>query len=221
MDVQWLYMILFIIGFAALIALVEWIHRRLKIHAEYTRKMAHVLSCLSSLLFLYVFSSPVFVGIIAFVFTIVLYLGKRRMLLTGLEEIGRNSKGSYLLPPAVFISFSIAFYLDNPLLFILSMLITGISDPLAGLSGKMFPNTRPLSLWGGIKFSKSLTGLLLFFTSAFLIAGIVLYTHQYQDSQLWMRSLAVALLTSVAEILSPGGTDNLSVPLTTIAVLLV
>lgn len=221
MDVQWCYTILFIAGFAALIALVEWIHRSLNIHAEYTRKMAHVLSCLSSLLFLYVFTTPVFVGIIAFVFTIVLYLGKRRMVLTGLEEIGRDSKGSYLLPPAIFISFSIALYLDNPRVFILSMLITGISDPLAGLSGKMFPKTRPLSLFGTLHLSKSLTGLLLFFTSAFLITGIVLYSYQYRDSQLWMRSLAVALLTSMAEMLSPGGTDNLTVPLTAIAVLTV
>jgi dolichol kinase len=218
---QTLFTILFIIGFGCIIYFVEYLHHHFAIHSEYTRKIAHSLATLSSLILIYTFESHWYILFIGIFFFLVLFIAKRNDLFKSIDSVNRKTGGSYLLPVSVYLVFYISRTSSNDLIFILPILLLGISDPLAGLFGTYFRNrTRRITLFN-YQFDKTILGSGVFFISSLIITLITLYAFDYELVKILFLSVLIAGTTTIVELISPYGIDNLSVPLVTVLLLFI
>lgn len=207
-----LLLIGFIIAFTSLLCALEVLYRKFRFPAEISRKIAHTLCTLSSLAFLQSFDSALYVILMGAFFTILLLIARKHKLLQSIESVGRQSAGSILLPIAIGLSFIFSKILNHTAYFILPMLILGISDPLAGIAGLIAGKKG-----GGIKiFSfdthKTWIGSILFLISTLIICYVYFNFIHPVDGIVW-KVICLAVSTTVVELLSGRGTDNLSVPM--------
>jgi dolichol kinase len=210
---------LFFTGFCCIIYAAEYLHKHYAINPEYTRKMAHSIATLSSLIFIYTIKSHWYILILGLFFFVLLLVAKRMKLFNSIDAVNRKTGGSYLLPVSVYIVFYIASTSGNNLLFILPILLLGISDPLAGFIGTYFRNRiNKITLFNYL-LDKTILGSSVFFMSTLIISLITLYLFDYELSKLLFLSILIAVTTTVTELLSPYGTDNLTVPLITVMLL--
>lgn len=66
------------------------------------------------------------------------FIGKYRNAFKSIDSVKRKTGGSYLLPVSICILFYFSNTQSNTLIFVLPLLILGISDPLAGTFGMMY-----------------------------------------------------------------------------------
>ena len=206
---------LFSIGFILIIIFNEYLFRKYNLKPEYSRKLAHILACLSSLLFLVTLNSHWSVLFLGLSFFIILYLGKKHNKTKSIDSVKRKTIGSYILPVSIYLLFFISEKLANDLYFVLPLLILGISDPLAGLFGTYYKNNTRTINFVNITFNKTILGSVVFFISSFLISIITLYLFNFEISKTLGISLTIAVFTTITEIVSSKGIDNISVPLMT------
>ncbi|MFN3554755.1 MAG: hypothetical protein ACK4VN_02190 [Bacteroidales bacterium] len=219
MNHQLFFAILFLVSYLFVIGFGEYVFRRYKLNSEYVRKVSHAVATLSSLLFLLAFQSYLYVLGLAVVFFVIFFLGRKFGIIRSLESVGRRTAGTYLLPVGIFFLFWFARYAGNELLYILPVLIVGISDPLAGYAGTAWQSrTRKISLLG-YTFDKTLLGSSVFFLSAWMISIWVLWFFHTTGKDLLIVSVLVAMVAPLAEAVSEKGFDNLSVPLVVAGVL--
>lgn len=210
---------LFFIGFFCIIYLSEYLHSHFAIDSEYTRKMAHSIATLSSLMFIIAIKSHWYILILGMFFFFLLLAANRRNFFTSIHGVDRKTAGSYLLPVAVYGVFYISQRTSNNLLFILPILLLGISDPLAGLAGYYFRHHINKITILRYKLDKTILGSAVFFVSSLIISLITFYLFDYGIPKFVLLSLIIAAITTLTEMLSPYGTDNLTVPLMTVLLL--
>ena len=217
---QVLITVLFMTGFGGIIFLSEYLNKHFDINPEYTRKMAHMLSCLSSLMLIFTITSHWYILFLGSIFFFTLFTGKCLGFFNSIDSVSRKSSGSYILPVAIYL----VFYLSNShhsiLIFILPVLILGLSDPLAGLAGVYYKSrTRNITVLN-YDFEKTVLGSFVFFITALLISSVTLYFFDFELQRIFFLSMVIAGTTTLVELVSPYGFDNLSVPVFT-AVLLI
>ncbi len=212
---QILIIILFFIGFFCIIYLSEYLHSHFNISSEYTRKFAHSLATLSSLIFLVAIKSHWFIFILGLFFFLLLLTANRLKLFGSIHAVKRKTGGSYLLPIAIYTVFYISRSAGNDLLFILPILLLGISDPLAGLAGYSYRHRIKSITIFKQKLDKTILGSGVFFLSTLIISIITLYLWDYGFPKFVLFSLVISAVMTLTELLSPYGTDNLTVPLMT------
>ncbi len=210
---------LFFVGFFCIIFLAEYLHSRFAIHAEYTRKIAHGMATLSSLIFIVAIKSHWYILILGIFFFLLLLAANRNKIFGSIHGVNRKTAGSYLLPIAIYTVFYISQRTGNNLLFILPILLLGISDPLAGLAGYYYRHRINRITIFKYKPKKTILGSAVFFASSLIISLITLYLWDYGFPKVVLLSLVVASITTITELLSPHGTDNLTVPLMTVLLL--
>lgn len=213
MNSELLYSLFFATGFIGLLAFTEFLYKRYNVPAEITRKIAHIISCLFSLVFLLVFQSYWYVIIVGGFFFLLLFIGKRFNIFKSIYSVKRKTSGSYLLPVSICMLFFISKESNNPLLFILPLLTLGISDPLAAIFGILFQSkTRRIVLLNRA-YDKTFLGSSVFFISTFFISILVLPFFSFTGIQLVLWALFLAAFAAFIEIISLNGTDNITVPL--------
>ncbi|RLD61891.1 MAG: phosphatidate cytidylyltransferase [Bacteroidetes bacterium] len=211
---------IYFIGIALLLIFNEINYRRLNIKGEISRKFAHFVSTLATVIFPYIFSSHWYVLVLAIIFFIVLFITKNGTQLKSIHDIDRKSIGSYLLPLSIYITFFISEQLDNKLLYILPMLILAISDPMAAIVGISLKKNNHKIIIFGIDTKKSIFGSGAFFLSSLIISLIALYFNRISfDTTTLLIAFLVALVSSIGELLSWRGSDNISIPISVILVL--
>jgi phytol kinase len=211
--------ILFFAGFWCIIYAAEYLHWHYAIDPEYTRKMAHSLSTLASLIFIFTIKSHWYILILGVFFFLLLLAAKRKNIFKSIDAVNRSTAGSYLLPVSVYIVFYISRSTGNILFYILPILLLGISDPLAGLTGTYYGNRIKKITLFNYQLDKTILGSSVFFASTLIITLITLYLFDYELSRIIFLSILIAAVTTVTELLSPYGTDNLTVPLMTVFLL--
>ena len=212
MNDQLVMLFVFVSGYAFLLMFCEFLNRRKNIASEYTRKLAHFVSTLSVLFFPCVFADEGYVIAICAIFFLTLLIANRMHILHSIDSVGRKTGGSYLLPLSVGICYYISVRLENGVLFTLPILILAICDPLAGIIGHKF-NSKPL--FNG----KTIAGSSVFLLFSLLISLFCLIATHHESA--FILSLTVAFAATVAELLSPRGTDNLTIPLSVAGVLMI
>lgn len=220
MILQIIYTIILITALSTIIFLVEYLHTHFLIDHEYTRKIAHVLATLSSLIFLIENISTLSVFFIAIFFSILLAIGKIKGYFTAIDYIGSKTIGSIVLPLSVFFIYYLSHYFHKPVLFILPLLILAISDPLAWFTGTYFKNRVKRILLFHHLTQKTFMGSAAFFISSFVITLITLLAFNYQFSIVILTALLISGVGTIVEFISPNGTDNLLVPLVTAVMLI-
>lgn len=212
MEKQFLFVGLFTFAYIMVILISEMYYRRSSVNPEYTRKFAHTLASLSSILFLLAFDSFVYVLLLTIVFFLIFFLGRKFKWIKSFDSVDRKTAGTYLLPVGIFILFFITEMANNHIHFILPVLILGISDPLAGYIGTLYKTNTPQIVLLGRKFNKTWLGTFVFFLSALSIAVPVLFWYEVRGASLLYISLIIAGAAALLEAVSEGGIDNITVP---------
>lgn len=213
-------MLAFLVGIFLLLFLNDQLHKRFGIASEYTRKLAHFSATGSTLAFPFLFTSHWYPFVLALVFFLILLLSMNTKYLKSIHEIDRYSAGSFLLPPAIYLPFLISVKVGDPFLFLLPTLILAVCDPLAGLAGYIFKEGNPKIVLFSRQLNKTIYGSSTFFISAFILSIIAMSINsQHLGGDTLMAALFVAAAATVTEMLSPGGTDNITVPMIVILVL--
>ncbi len=191
----------------------EIMYHYFHVEVEITRKWSHISAGIISLLFPYFFKDIQWVILLCALFAIILAVSKKINQLQSIHNVERTTYGSYLFPLAVIISFA-AFQWKNHqcLYFYLPVLHLAICDLCAALVGKRFP-IKKIKIY---KENKSWGGFLAFVISSILLQSILLL-FGFQIPMVFM--VACSIIAAFAELLSPKGFDNITIPLTVILVM--
>lgn len=213
--------LIFLVGIGLLLVFNELIYRRLDLKGEITRKFAHFTATLSTITFPYLFDSHWYVLVLATIFFIILFVSRNGSQLKSIHDIDRRSVGSYLLPLSIYLTFLISQLIGNKFMYILPMLILAICDPIAGILGINLKNYNHRISILGYKTKKTVLGSGSFLISSFIVSIIALYFHrEVFDLKTFWLALGIAVISTVAEFASWRGTDNLSVPMSVLLMLL-
>lgn len=210
----------YLIGIILLLAFNELNYRRLNIKGEITRKFAHFTATLATVPFPYIFPSHWYILVLALIFFAALFITQYSKQLKSIHDIERKSIGSYLLPLSIYATFLVASLLENKFIYILPMLILAICDPMAAILGINIKKYNGRIKLFGRKLEKTRLGSGAFLLTSFIISIIALYFHrQVFDLKTFWIALAIAIVSTLAELFSWRGSDNLSIPLSVVLVL--
>lgn len=198
------------IGFVVL-AVSELARRRLHVPNEDARKTYHIVHALI------VGAAPFLISYNALIVLELLLLAvmifvRRFKLFTWLYQVGRLSWGEYFGAIGVVL---IALLTPNKWVFLAAMLHLGIADAAAALIGKRYGKNHQFTVFGQIK---SLPGSAAFFASSLVIMTLVIITSQTGGGNVFFMLLLPPLIT-LAEVVSPFGTDNFVIPVAVVLLL--
>jgi phytol kinase len=220
MDIQIGLTVIFLFAFILLLTFVEMIYRRLGLDGEITRKFAHFAATLSTITFPSLFNDHWYVLSLAVIFFLLLFVSRNHSYLKSIHDIKRISVGSYLLPVAIYLTFLVSHQMNNDFLFILPMLVLAICDPVAGIMGmnlQQYNHKIRIFTW---KLQKTWLGTISFFVSCFLISIVALYFNQMRiDLEILWVAVVISVVSSIVELISWKGTDNLLIPISVLLVL--
>lgn len=210
----------YLVGIILLLAFNELNYRRLNIKGEITRKFAHFTATLATVPFPYIFPSHWYILVLAFLFFAALFITQYSKQLKSIHDIERKSIGSYLLPLSIYVTFLISESLGNKFIYILPMMILAICDPMAAILGINIKNYNGRIKLFGHKFNKTWLGSGAFFVTSFVISIIALYFHwgAFDLKTFWLAS-AIAGASTLGELFSWRGSDNLTIPLSVVVIL--
>lgn len=205
-------MLAVILALIALVAVLHWYQLRRRPHPEVVRKLVHVGMGLVVLPFPWLFPSPwPVVALAVLSVTGMLLLRSLPALRQGpgsvLHAVQRQSLGEICYPIAIAIVFVLK--RDQPLLFVIPILILALADAVAALIGITYGRLHYSSTDG----SKTAEGSLAFFIVAFLSVHIpLLLLTDVGRAQTLLIALVLGILAMLTEAVAWRGLDNLFVP---------
>ena len=216
MNLQLLWLLVFLLILIGLIGIAELLHRKVKVRPEHSRKFLHVSGGLTCLLLPSVFDSHWWLLVLAVIAFSILLITYRKKLLPSVHQTKRYSLGSVLFPIPVYLCFLFAEWQQNVLFFYIPVSLLAISDTAAETGGNTWGH-KTKQFFGG---QKTLAGSISFFITALLICFIWLNPLAlYPAAEATKMSLFISLSTAIAETITLHGWDNLSVPLVATSVL--
>ncbi|WP_417611714.1 hypothetical protein [Owenweeksia hongkongensis] len=217
MSRELMYTLILACSFLLLFTVSEILYHFAKVEAEKTRKLVHVGTGLLTLLFPILLTNHWSVLLLCSSFLVILLLSLRFDLLKSINKIDRVSRGSLIYPFVVYILFLAFSSYDQLLFFYLPVVVLAVSDPLASLAGKCWP-------YGKYRLkneTKTLVGSTMFFASAFVISVLLIAGFtELQTSEIIMLSILVSIITALVEAVSYRGYDNLFIPMSALAILM-
>lgn len=200
--------------FTVILLLGEIIKSIFKVRAEYSRIFAHVMAGLSCLFMINLFTSHWYIFAICCQSALFLLITKKMELFESHHKVKRNTYGSSIFFIGILAAYLIFKMKSEIAVFIIPVAVLTISDPVASLTGL----NRRSGFWpnftGEKRSSKTYKGSLGFFISTFIIllAGLSFF-YTFANWHLIILSILLSIITTMTEVISPGGTDNLSIPL--------
>ena len=204
--------ILFIIFF---LIISNYAQRKNLFSPDENRRLVHatvgILMSFSTIIFSSKFS-PLLLAITFIFFNIIAFKSK---LLSGIHSQKRKSYGTIYFPLSYLIV-SYLFWEKNEFV-ILSFLILAISDPIAAQMGSRKNSIRKFKVWYDYK---TINGTIAFFISSIfilVIGNIFILKYKLIDSIFFI--FFTAIFATISEITSKKGTDNLSIPIISILIM--
>jgi len=196
----------FTVAYIILLIFCEFLNRKLKVDAEYTRKLSHIAAVFAALIFFpIVFKNVGYALGLAALFFVLLMVANARKWIPAVDGVDRKTGGSYFLAFGIGATYFVSVVFESTMAFTLPMLIFAISDPLAGIVGSKW--VKSSSIYGG----KTIAGSLTFLFSALIIC--LSFFHFNPVSNPVTLSLMIALTATATELISTRGTDNFTIPL--------
>lgn len=177
---------------------LEFAKRKLNWSPELTRRLAHIGSGLCGLLDYLLVSETTFLILMLLGIPFIL-ISYRRNIFSSVHNVKRKTYGEIFLAVGVVVAYLVS--LAKPEVFIPSLMIITFADSLAGLVSDFYKQPRKMLRGSVMFFAVTLTILLIF---GYPLGGAV----------------AVALVLTAIEKFSPLGSDNLTVPTASAALLL-
>lgn len=178
--------------------------------AEWTRKLAHFGAGAVTAAFPWLFAWHWTVLILAFGFAGIIFGTRRWGLLRSIHGVARRSEGGIYYPIAIYLLFLLAG--DRPVFYLVSLLVLMVSDSLAALLGSEYGK----AIYHVETDRRSLEGSAVFLLTTFLAVHLplLLATDTGRGASVLIAA-QIALTVTIFEGISPGGSDNLVVPLAT------
>jgi len=211
-----IYMAIYAGSFLALFGIAELLYHYAKVYVEITRKVVHIGTGLITLSFPLVLTTHWSVLILTISFVVILVISKKFNLLKSINGIRRSSRGSILYPIIIYVTYWIFTIFDDVLFFYLPILILAICDPIAALTGKKWPRGK----YKIFKETKTLMGSTWFFISCLILTMAFVIPLRDNWLEIICVTLFISFITTLAEAGSQKGWDNLFIPLTVTASLL-
>ena len=181
------------------------------ISGEGSRKLIHIGVCNWWLIAMMFFNKPIYAAFVPAVFIAVNYLSYKKQLIKAMERnSGTKDLGTVYYAISLFILALITFREGGkPFVGALGILVMGYGDGLAALVGEKL-GKRP---FGPERNHKTLEGTLAMFLASFLVIFIVV--SAYSSFNPFIIGFVLAVYATIAELYTPNGFDNLTVPLGT------
>ena len=195
--------------FLMLIGITNYLYKHFGWTSEKSRKFIHVAGGLLCLVgFSFIHSHWYVLALCAIAFTILLFTFIKKSL-PSIHNTSRVSFGSILFPIPIYISFLAADYGHTGLYFYLPTSLLTISDTLAEWGGNKWGH-RTMAFFAR---QKTLAGSLCFAISSFVISCFLIsWFMKPKPLQLVAYSCLCMFVTTLAELLTLKGFDNLTVP---------
>lgn len=204
-------------AFLALFGLAEILYHFLHVKAELTRKFVHLCTGFITLLFPLLLKNHWYVLALCSSFAVILVASKKFNFLPSINGIDRKSFGSLAYPISVYGCYLAFAYYSSYIFFYIPILILAIADPAAALTGKRWPYGK----YSIGNETKTLVGSTAFTIVAFITSFVILKINlNITLLSASMISLALGFTTSVAEAITRKGLDNITIPLTALAVII-
>lgn len=214
---QWVIIIIITITIMALLMLGELSLTRLNTPNSRVKLYLQTISGIIVCLLPFVVSSWIPVFIFSVFMTFLIFYSRYNKLVFFKANYRHPSYGSQIYPIVFFCLYMLCYWTDKPIYFSLPVLLFTASDGLAGELGNIF-KWKPYRI---NRVSKTMSGSLAFFVSAFVFSSISFYFFDNSFSVLSIvgYSLLMALFTTIAEALFTKGWDNISVPFVAVLIL--
>ena len=163
-----------------------------------------------------IFSSNFFPTILGISFILVNLISFKINAFYGIHSQERESYGTIYFPLSY--SIIVLFFWDKSNFVMTSLLILSLSDPLAGYIGTKIGSSKEFKIWYD---KKTFVGTLTFIFITIIILSLKFFYYQeYNLIQSILFILIVSIFVTVSEIMSKKGSDNLSIPLTSILLMI-
>ncbi len=197
-------------GFGLVVLGTELWYRRAHPPVEWTRKTLHVAFGIAAAALPWIIRSHWTFLVLAIAIVIPLHWARRHGHLPSLFEIERQSRGEIYFPLGVYLLFVVS--ADHRVFYLISLVTLVLCDALAALLGSSYGRHR----YQVHLEHRSLEGSAVFFFTAFLGTHLpLLLLTPIDRGACVLISLQLALLVTSFEAISPGGSDNLVLPLGT------
>jgi phytol kinase len=216
MNPQLLSLLVFLAILGGLMLITVCLHRYLKLPTEQSRKFLHVTGGIMCLFLPSFFQSHWWVLSLSLITFLILLVTYTRKWMPAVHETKRYSLGSILFPIPVYACFLMAELNGNGLYFYLPISLLAISDTAAEIGGVK---------WGAMSKQffngqKTLVGSLCFFiTSIFVCAGWLYGGFHLPVKDALLLTILITLISTMAELVTLHGWDNLTVPAATLLIL--
>lgn len=185
----------------------EAFYRWLRLKPEYARKLTHVLGALSVCLMPYFLTLPQ-IAVLAVSFVVLLSVIRGAKLLGALYDVERWSYGEILFPLGVCLAALIA---DTVPVFVVSMVILGVADTVANLTGAAFGKKSFTVLVGAGQ--KTYMGSSAFFLCTCLILSVYYALYAHPDIYATGTIIGGSLIMTLTESQLAKGIDNALIPI--------
>ncbi len=191
----------------SLVGFAYWLKSRRLIHNETARKLVHFAHALV------VASWPVFIGYWFVIVGEIIFLGavlvaQEYKIFHHIRIVNRQTWGEYFFPLGVIV---LALFAPPIWVFVAALLLLGLADGMAAIVGNKL-NTKAYKIFG---HKKTVGGSLAFFivSALIMLAAVWATPGAVSFGQLWAVIVGVPLLATIAENISPYGSDNFTIPL--------
>ena len=209
MTAEFFTTVILLLLFLLLIVITNNLYKHYRWSSENSRKFIHVAGgvlCLLAFPFLHSHWYVLVLCSIAFAILLITFIRKS---LPSIHETRRLSFGSILFPIPIYFCFLASKNWNNDLFFYLPVFLLTISDTLAEWGGNKWGD-RTI---GFFNKQKTLAGSLCFAVSAYIICiFLLLYFISPSPVQLLGYSFLLMFTTTLAELLTLKGFDNITVP---------
>lgn len=188
---------------------------------EVSRKFVHIMLGNWWIIAMYFFTNVLFAAFVPATFVIINYLSYKKNLIKVMERENQDGFGTVYYAIALFVMAIVSFGIfNNPALGLVPTLVMAYGDGLAAIIGKKIKSKK--YKLGGTK--KSFAGSLTMFLISTILVGAHLYfahsTAFWQTAHWPLISVLIGFAITALEGVSGKGIDNISVPLTTMAMLI-
>lgn len=188
-----------------------------KIGKEASRKFIHIMLGNWWLIAMYFFNNIWFAAFVPLTFIIINYISYKKDIIKVMEreENKKDGLGTVYYACSLLILVIITFgLLNKPILGIVPIFVMAFGDGLAAIFGKLIKSKK----YKVYDTEKSIAGSLTMFIVSFIIVSIYLI---YINNPFWyLKGIIISLIITVLEAISIKGTDNITVPIATLMMLM-
>ena len=186
------------------------------ISPELNRRLVHVAIGIIISFSPYMFNYKFYPSLLAIIFICINTIAFKTKAFEGIHSQKRKSYGTIYFPLSYLII--ISFFWEHSYFIMFSLLILTFSDPLAAQIGSKKKSLWKFKIWHDYK---TIEGTIAFFISNLLILAIGTYYFMDHNLPYLLGFVFItSVFTTISEITSKMGTDNLSIPLVSILIMI-